>query len=124
MKSRRLTLVSLSLALIFGVSGIAKLVGADAMVDQFQRWGYSQSFMLAVGTFELLGAIGLLVPKIASVSALCLILLMIGAVYTLLFRDFAPVAILPLIMIVPLAYVAKRRLESRQSWVLRQRELF
>jgi putative oxidoreductase len=110
--------VSIALAIVYGTGGMAKLLGAELMRERFQGWGYPEVFMLVVGALEVAGAIALLIPKIASLAAIGLALLMAGAVFTLLLRDFAPLAALPLAFIALLLFVAKRRLNAPQAWVL------
>jgi putative oxidoreductase len=75
------------LALVFVGSGVTKLTSNAKMIEEFQRWGYSKSFMYFVGACEVTGAIGLLVgyfflPSLRLFPALGLFLLMIGAVFT------------------------------------------
>jgi putative oxidoreductase len=110
--------VSIALAIVFGFSGMAKLLGAELMRERFAAWGYPDVFMLVVGMLEVAGAIGLLIPRIASLAAIGLAMLMAGSVYTLLFRDFAPLAAVPLVFFAALLFIARRRLNAPQAWVL------
>jgi putative oxidoreductase len=110
--------LSIALAVVYGLSGVTKLFGAELMRERFQSWGYPEVFMLVVGMLEVAGAIGLLIPKIASLAAIGLALLMVGASLTLLFRDFAPLAAVPLVFLAALLFVARRRLNAPQAWVL------
>jgi putative oxidoreductase len=52
----------------------------------FRAWGYPDGFYLVIGAIEVVAGIGLLVPKVASVSALMLAVLMAGAAATQLLR--------------------------------------
>ncbi|SNT41272.1 DoxX-like family protein [Asanoa hainanensis] len=87
------------LALAIGGGGLAKLFGDPAMVDLFADIGAGQWFRYAVGTLEVAGAIGLLVPRLAFASALGLVGLLAGAAVT-------NAAVLGVSVLTPLAYLA------------------
>ncbi|NBM20809.1 DoxX family protein, partial [Streptomyces sp. GC420] len=95
------------LALFFGVASAApKLVGHSSAAESFDRIGYGDWFMYAVGGLELVGAVALLIPLLSGPAAVSLIGLMIGA-----FAYQATVfegenAATPLVLIVPLALIA------------------
>lgn len=81
-KSAAIWGISAVLAVVFLVSGIQKLVSersffAVAAMDQYPAW-----FRLVVGLVETLGGIGLLVPRLALLSAFALSIVMFGASYT------------------------------------------
>ncbi|NVK25912.1 MAG: DoxX family protein [Gammaproteobacteria bacterium] len=75
-------ILSYILALIFFASGGAKLFSLSFEVEAFTRWGYSITFMYFTGILEVLGAIGLLIKRLSSLSAFCLAGLMLGAIGT------------------------------------------
>jgi uncharacterized membrane protein YphA (DoxX/SURF4 family) len=52
----------------------------------FRTWGYPDGFYLVIGAVEVVAGIGLLIPKMASASALLLALVMAGAAATQLLR--------------------------------------
>ena len=52
----------------------------------FRRWGYPDGFYLIIGAVEVIGGLGLLIPRIASYSAILLAIVMIGASATQLLR--------------------------------------
>jgi uncharacterized membrane protein YphA (DoxX/SURF4 family) len=52
----------------------------------FRTWGYPDGFYLVIGAVEVVGGIGLLIPKLASVSAMILAVVMAGAAATQIFR--------------------------------------
>ncbi|MBU1309584.1 MAG: DoxX family protein [Gammaproteobacteria bacterium] len=79
MNSRNL---SYFLALIFFASGGAKLLSLPFEVEAFARWGYAIEFMYFTGAIELVGALGLLLPRLSSFTSLCLGGLMLGAIGT------------------------------------------
>ena len=73
------------LALQFVMAGFAKLFGDPAMVEMFTNIGIGQWFRYAVGTLEVAGAAGVLVPRFSGLAALGLVCLMVGAIITNLF---------------------------------------
>jgi len=75
-------LLAYLLALVFLPSGAAKLAGLEFEIQAFERWGYPLWFMYLSGVVEIAGAIGLLIPRFAALSAACLALFMSGAVGT------------------------------------------
>ena len=70
------------LALVFLGAGASKLAGEPAMVTMFADVGAGQWLRYAVGTLEVLGAIGVLVPRTSPLAAVGLALLMVGATAT------------------------------------------
>ena len=68
------------LAAAFLLSALGKLTGAAT--EMFAGWGYAAWFATLIGALELLGAIGLLVPKTTRYAALGLTGIMLGAAYT------------------------------------------
>jgi putative oxidoreductase len=73
------------LAAAFLAAGSAKLAGVPYMVDLFGQIGLGQWFRIATGVVEVIGAIALLVPGLASVGALWLGFTMVCAVATHVF---------------------------------------
>ena len=66
----------------FAGGGWLKLSGAPVMVDMFTAIGVGQWLRILVGTLEIAGAIGLLIPRLAGLAALGLKGLMLGAIAT------------------------------------------
>jgi putative oxidoreductase len=73
------------LAFQFGGGGLLKLTGSPEMVDLFASIGAGQWFRYVVGTLEVAGAAGLLVPRLSGLAALGLAGLLVGATATNLF---------------------------------------
>ena len=67
-------------ALGFMLAAAGKLTGAAT--PMFANWGYPVWFATVIGVAELLGAIGLLIPKTTKYAVFGLTLIMIGAGYT------------------------------------------
>ena len=85
-----LWLARAALALVFLGAGVTKLVGDPAMVTMFGDIGAGQWLRHAVGALEVLGAVGVLVPRTSALAAVGLALLgTMGVVY--LFLRFATV---------------------------------
>jgi putative oxidoreductase len=81
-KVRLITLWILSglVALAFLGAGGAKLAGAAAMVELFDKVGRGQWFRYLTGLLEVAGAIGLLIPRYAFYAAGLLAIVMVGAI--------------------------------------------
>jgi len=52
----------------------------------FRTWGYPDGFYLVIGAVEVIGGIALLIPRLASYSAILLAIVMIGASATQVLR--------------------------------------
>src|SRR3954452_14798601 len=93
------------LALVFFGAGASKLAGEPAMVTMFDQIGAGQWLRYLVGTLELAGAVGVLVPRLSALAATGLVLLMVGATITnLAVLDVAPWLTLTLLVVA--AFVA------------------
>jgi putative oxidoreductase len=81
-KGQKITMwvVSILLTALFLFAGLPKLLMPEKMMSQ---WVYARWFLTVVGTCETLGAIGLLISRLAALAAAGLCGIMIGAVYTL-----------------------------------------
>src|SRR5713226_8145419 len=83
-RGRLITLWILSglVALAFLGADGAKLAGAAAMVELFDKVGLGQWFRYLTGLLEVAGGIGLLIPRYAFYAAVLLVIVMIGAIIT------------------------------------------
>jgi putative oxidoreductase len=81
-KGRLITLWILSglLALAFIAAGTAKLAGAAAMVQVFDKVGLGQWFRYFTGLLEVVAAMGLLISRYAFYAAVLLAIVMAGAI--------------------------------------------
>src|SRR2546423_2509173 len=76
-------ILSVLLAAVFATTGIAKLIGTEPLALQAAAMrGFPSWIRMVVGVVEVVGAIGLLIPPVASVAAAMLALLMITATIT------------------------------------------
>jgi len=110
--------VQVLLAVFFLVAAAGpKLVGQQYAVDIFTEIGIGQWFRYLVGTLELAGAIGLLIPRLSGLAALGLGGVMAGAVLTQLFvLDSAVMAITPTVLGIMFGLVAWGR--WAQIWAI------
>jgi uncharacterized membrane protein YphA (DoxX/SURF4 family) len=104
-----LRVVSALLALTFVVTGVSKVAAVPPSPDNFARWGFSPGFMVGVGVVEIVGAVGLLVPRTAPFAAIVLLLTMGGALRTGLVHHETLHIALPAILGALLAYVIYAR---------------
>ena len=75
-------------ALTFFAAGVGKVAAVKPSPENFARWGLGPPIMRAVGAAEVLGAIGLLVPRAAPFAAVGLCILMLGAIRTgIIYRE-------------------------------------
>jgi putative oxidoreductase len=103
--------IAIVAAVVFASAGLRKLDGE--MIGQFEEWGYAPSFAITIGVLELIGAVGLLIPRSSAQAALGLIVIMFGAIGThVLDGDYAA-ALLPTLMLALLGFVLFGRGLSR-----------
>lgn len=103
-------LVQILLAALFAFAGLIKLIGVQAEVEGFDLIGLGQWFRYLVGTLEVVGAIGLLVPRWSGPAALGLAGVMAGAIVThLTVLPPASYALIPAVLLVVLGLIAKVR---------------
>ncbi len=99
-------LLTYLLALVFLLSGAAKLAGMEFEIQAFQRWGYPLWFMYLSGAIEVAGAIGLLLPRISAFVAMGLAVFMIGAVGTHLVHNEWPMSMVASCLMLGMACLA------------------
>ncbi len=102
--------VQVLLALVIGSGGLMKLAAEPTMVQMFEDIGAGAWFRVVVGALEVAGAVGLLVPRLATLAALGLTLLLLGATVTnLVVLEASPVTSGTLMVVAALVVVARRR---------------
>jgi putative oxidoreductase len=72
--------LSVPLAFVFLMAGGMKLTSRPNLVEEFRVIGAGQWFRYLTGTLEVIGALGLLIPRLARGAAVLLAAVMIGAV--------------------------------------------
>jgi putative oxidoreductase len=72
------------LALAFILVGMSKLEGASATrwTERLAQWGYPANAQYLIGLFEIIGGLGVLIPRWRRAAAAILVALMIGALCT------------------------------------------
>lgn len=80
-----LWILQIAAAAMFLMAGFGKLSGDPQMVGMFDAIGIGQWFRYLTGSFEILGAILLLIPRLSGLGGLWLVGVMLGAVATHLF---------------------------------------
>ncbi|HEY6271917.1 MAG TPA: DoxX family protein [Terriglobales bacterium] len=83
-KARKIALwiVSILVATMFLLTGSFGLLFPGKVHEGFVHYGYSAWFGTFIAACELLGGIGLLVPRLAAVAATGLSIIMVGAFFT------------------------------------------
>jgi putative oxidoreductase len=88
-------------AAAFLAAGGSKLAAVPAMVEMFAKIGAGQWFRYLTGALEVIGAVGLLVPRTAFYGAVLLAVVMAGAIVThLAVLGGSPIPALVLLVIV------------------------
>ena len=72
------------LAVAFVFAGILKFEGRSAVgwAERFAQWGYPASAQYVVGVLEILGGVGVLIPRWRRAAAATLVVIMVGALGT------------------------------------------
>ena len=109
MKNTIVWVLSALIALLFLGVGSAKLFGGATMVQQFHAFGYPGWFLYVTGILEVLGAVLLLIPRLATLGAVLLACVMVGALVTLLTHGMVAMVALPLILLALLVWIAQHR---------------
>ena len=109
--------VQILLAIFYVLAASGKLISRPQVIEMFRHWGFPDKFYLVIGALELLGAIGLLIPRIAGYAAAGLILLMIGAAVTHLVNGQGLQVLRPLIFMLFLALIVF----LRRPWASKRR---
>ena len=103
------------LALIFFLSGGAKLLGLEFELEAFGRWGYPLWFMYLTGVIEVAGAVALMIPRLSSVAALGLSGVMVGAVAThLMHSEWMMLVIASVILLIAVWRACAGRIDIRR----------
>jgi uncharacterized membrane protein YphA (DoxX/SURF4 family) len=69
------------LAVVMVGPGVQKFT-SPVWERMFRAWGYPDGFYLVIGAIEVIGGVGLLIPRVAAYSAAMLSVVMIGAAIT------------------------------------------
>ena len=88
------------LAVVFILVGMSKLGGRSAVgwAERLDNWGYPANAHYVIGGFEILGGLGVLIPRWRRAAAAILIALMVGALLTHAVHGEFPRLIPPLVL--------------------------
>ena len=105
-QTRKLTtVVSIVLALLFLATGVMKLAGM--MVEQFGAWGYPAWFQYLIGVAETAAGVGFLMKKTRFHAATAMIVVMLGAIFTVLRAGQTGDVAVPIVALLLTALVAR-----------------
>ena len=110
-KGRKIVLwvMSILLGAMFVFSGTIKLLHPEMAKPMFVQYGYAAWFATFIGVSEVLGAIGLLIPRLAGLAASGLAIIMVGAVYTHFSHKEYGHGMIPVVLLLLLIMVAHAR---------------
>ena len=102
------------MALVMVGPGVQKFTGATWQ-RMFRVWGYPEHFYLVIGAIEVVAGLGLLVPRVATPSALLLMCVMAGAVITRLLNGSHPTGDLVFLTLLGIIAYARRPARLRRG---------
>jgi putative oxidoreductase len=114
-KKIALWIVSGLLTALFLFAGGTKLLMPAQTKTMFAQYGYSGWFAMFIGTCEMLGALGLLLPRLAALAATGLSIIMVGAIVTLVTHRQSMQAITPIVVLLLLVSVCYTRLKEGKT---------
>ncbi|MGH3586073.1 MAG: DoxX family protein [Pseudonocardia sp.] len=119
---RTLWVLQIVMGVFFVVASAGpKFVGETYAVELFTQIGAGDWYRYLVGTIELAGGIGLMVPRLAGPAAVGLMGLMIGAGYTqAVVLDEPAMITSPIIFFVVMGIIAWGRRSSILAWLPRR----
>jgi len=105
-----LTWIAIALGVVaYAAAGTSKVLGAEQMAQGFTHFNLPLWFMTFIGACEILGAIGLLIRRVSPLAAVCLAIIMVGAIYMHLTYDAPPMAVPAAVLLVLMVFVAWQR---------------
>jgi len=102
-------------AAMFLFAGGTKLLMADQIKPVFVKFGYAAWFATFIGVCEVLGGIGVLIPRLAGLAAACLSVIMVGAVYTVGAMHQYKDAVVPAVTFFVLIFISHARFTSGRA---------
>ncbi|WP_419937210.1 DoxX family protein [Candidatus Palauibacter sp.] len=96
---------SILLALLFLLNGGMKVFGM--MVDEFALWGYPAWFQYLIGVVEVLAGVGFLRRPTRFLASAVVIVIMAGAIFTLVRAGAAAQAAVPAVALILALFVGK-----------------
>lgn len=111
-KTIALWVVSCLVAALFLFAGGMKLLKAEQIKPMFVQYGYAAWFATFIGICEVLGGLGLLIPRLAGLAAGGLSIIMVGAVYTVASHHQYSQAAVPLVTLALLICICYSRVKA------------
>jgi putative oxidoreductase len=111
-KTIALWIVTILLTAMFLFSGSMKLLHPDQAKPMFVKYGYAAWFATFIGACEVLGALGLLIQRLAALAAAGLAIIMAGAVYTHWSHAEYSHGCIPLVLMVMLVGICITRMQQ------------
>ena len=102
-------------AAMFLFAGGTKLLMADQIKPMFVKFGYAAWFATFIGVCEVLGGIGVLIPRLAGLAAACLSVIMVGAVYTVVAMHQYKDAVVPAVTFFVLIFISHARFTTGRA---------
>jgi uncharacterized membrane protein YphA (DoxX/SURF4 family) len=115
-KNYALWALQILLAVFYAIVATPKLMGNAEVVENFRRWGMPDKLYLLIGSFEVLGAFGLLISSTAAWAAGGLILLMLCAAATHIAHSewsMLPMPVIPMLLLALVCYL-------RSPWLIKR----
>lgn len=100
---------------LFLFAGGTKLLMPAQTRAAFATFGYSAWFATFIGVCEVLGGLGLLVPRLAALAAACLSIIMVGAVYTVTSHHQYSQVSMPVVVLVLLVCICGLRIRAPRA---------
>lgn len=85
-------------SLFFG-AGLVKILGVDRVEAMFALWGIPEGWMVAIGLFEVLCSVLVLLPRTSMFASIALAVLMVGASLTHITAGQMGLALVPAAML-------------------------
>tara|TARA_R110002049_G_scaffold66165_2_gene172999 strand:+ start:821 stop:1210 length:390 start_codon:yes stop_codon:yes gene_type:complete len=101
-KAKKITanVLTAILFLAFVAAGFMKLMRTEEAIDNFKQYGLNVGVLLLIGFLEVLGALGLWLPKLRIWAAAGLSAIMTGAIVVHLYHDEASLITAPVVFFI------------------------
>jgi uncharacterized membrane protein YphA (DoxX/SURF4 family) len=106
-------ILSILTAVLLVAAGLAKILGQGGWAARFDRWGYPAGFVVVIGVVEVVGALMLLIPRVAAPGATILAVVMLGAAGTHLVHGETPRIAVTLVLCAVFVAIAWLRRPTR-----------
>jgi len=96
-----------------GLAGFSKFGNPELWTGMFVGWGYPAAFAYVIGAGEMAGAIGVLIPRLATYAAGFLAVIMLGALVTVSVHADPLGITAPIMHLIVLAIIGTARRDRR-----------